>query len=156
MLMPAHLEPQTLDRLHELVRMNRASWRGFQDAADAVDEPHLAAILQDLARQRRGFAEQLERFAPAADEADEQDAKQKIYRWWQDLRARLTGGQAYAVLAEAERSEDQIRDLYAEVIEQTTDSPVCPVLREQYANILAGHDRIRDLRDAYGGQERRQ
>lgn len=151
MLMPANLRPETVDRLHELIRINRESRNCYQAAADEVDDPQLAALFQDLARQRRTFAEELEGYVDATPPATEPRSgpAETIYRWWQELRARLTGGQVYAVLADAERNEDEVRDLYAQAIEDAADARVAPVLHEQYMLIRGDHDRIRALRDYY-------
>jgi len=61
----------------------------------------------------------------------------------------LSGGDAYAVLAEAERGEDQIKHAYEDVLQETAGSAMNDVLQSQYAIVKAGHDKIRDLRDAH-------
>jgi uncharacterized protein (TIGR02284 family) len=71
-----------------------------------------------------------------------------FHRWWLDLRGSLSGGDAYAVLAEAERGEDKIKQMYEEVLKQTAGNPLSDVLHQQYIEVKKGHDRIRDLRDA--------
>lgn len=71
-----------------------------------------------------------------------------FHRWWLDLHGKLSGGDVYTVLAEAERGEDRIKAMYEEVIKETTGNPLNDVLHRQYAEIKKGHDNLRDLRDA--------
>jgi uncharacterized protein (TIGR02284 family) len=51
-------------------------------------------------------------------------------------------------LAEAERGEDHIKRAYEDVLTETAGSPMNGVLQVQYSQVKAGHDKVRDLRDA--------
>ncbi|HEY1065265.1 MAG TPA: PA2169 family four-helix-bundle protein, partial [Pirellulales bacterium] len=80
---------------------------------------------------------------------DDGSFKATVHRAWLDVRAALNGGDAGVILSEAERGEDAIKELYEEVLKETSGSAVNDVLTRQYAKVEAGHDKVRDLRDAY-------
>lgn len=146
------LNEQTLSKLHDLVRINEDSARGFEESADAVSNEQLKRLFTDLSVQRGRFADELKRYVEMnGEEADDETAgswRGQFHRWWLDLRAALTGGDAYSVLAEAERGEDKIKEMYEEIITKTTGSAVNDVLHKQYVDVKKGHDTVRDLRDA--------
>lgn len=150
----ANLKDETVERIKDLVCINKDSSEGFNLAADTVEDPDLQGLFRMMAGERRKFADELRRYVVINDDdtsvADEITGSWKgtFHRWWLDLRGKLSGGDAYAVLAEAERGEDKIKAMYEEVIKDTTGSPLNAVLHAQYAEVKQGHDRIRDLRDA--------
>ncbi|MCA9300088.1 MAG: PA2169 family four-helix-bundle protein, partial [Phycisphaerales bacterium] len=53
-----------------------------------------------------------------------------------------------AVLAEAERGEDVIKEKYEDVMRRAAGSAVNSLLLDQYASVKEDHDTIRDMRDA--------
>ncbi|MEZ6194099.1 MAG: PA2169 family four-helix-bundle protein [Phycisphaerales bacterium] len=149
-----NLKDETVERIKDLVTINKDSSEGFNEAADVVEDPDLKGLFRMMAGERRKFADELRRYVVINDEdakvGEEITGSWKgmFHRWWLDLRGKLSGGDAYAVLAEAERGEDKIKAMYEEVIKDTTGSPLNAVLHAQYAEVKQGHDRIRDLRDA--------
>ena len=146
------LQEQTLSNLRDLIRINQDSAHGFEEAAQAVKNGQLQRLFNDLAAQRARFASELKGYVEmnGQDAGDESEGSWvgQFHRWWMDLRAALTGGDAHAVLAEAERGEDKIKAMYEEVITKTTGSAVNDVLHRQYVQVKKGHDTVRDLRDA--------
>ena len=71
-----------------------------------------------------------------------------VHRGWMDLRAAVGQG-TQAMLEEAERGEDFIKEKYEDVLKHTAGSAVTDVLNRQYRNIKSAHDSIRDLRDSF-------
>ncbi len=153
---PAALSQETVDHIKDLVRINNDSSKGFADAADVVEDPELKKLFSDMSEQRKRFAGELGHYVAVNDNDESMLSidnlsgtwKGTLHRWWQDLRGKLSGGDAYAVLAEAERCEDRIKACYEQTIKETAGSPLSDVLHKQYAEIKKGHDGIRDLRDA--------
>tara|TARA_R110002072_G_scaffold14013_1_gene58386 strand:+ start:14458 stop:14760 length:303 start_codon:yes stop_codon:yes gene_type:complete len=80
---------------------------------------------------------------------DDGSVAAKTHRIWINIRGKLNGGDATVILIEAERGEDHIKDAYEDVLKDTAGSAMNDVLTAQYAKVKAGHDKIRDLRDAY-------
>lgn len=145
-----NLKDETIERIKDLVRINQDSAEGFADAADIVEHADLKALFALLAGQRQQFANELRSYVVLNDEDGDITGSWKgmFHRWWLDLRGKLSGGDAYAVLAEAERGEDRIKAMYEEVIKDTTGNPINDVMHKQYAEVKKGHDQVRDLRDA--------
>lgn len=145
-----NLNEQTIEKLMDLTRINRDSAAGFREAAEVVESDQLKLLFATLAKQRSQFADELNRFVELSDNDTQITTSWKgmLHRWWLDLRGKLSGGDAYAVLAEAERGEDVIKQMYEDVIKQTAGSAVNDVLLTQFGDVKRGHDKVRDLRDA--------
>lgn len=145
-----NLNDETIERVKDLVRINQDSAEGFADAADIVEHPDLKSLFSLLAGQRQQFANELRSYVVLNEEDGDITGSWKgmFHRWWLDLRGKLSGGDAYSVLAEAERGEDRIKAMYEEVIKDTTGNPLNDVMHKQYAEVVKGHDQVRDLRDA--------
>ncbi len=145
-----NLKDETIQHIKDLVRINQDSAEGFAEAADVVENDDLKGLFSLMAGERQQFANELRSYVILNDDDGEISGSWKgmFHRWWLDLRGKLSGGDAYAVLAEAERGEDKIKAMYEECIKETTGNPLNDVLHRQYADVVKGHDRVRDLRDA--------
>lgn len=144
------MEQETVDKLKDLTRINRDSSAGFSEAAKLVENDQLKELFTLLSQQRSRFADELNGFVELNDDDAEITTswKSMFHRWWLDLRGKLAGGDAYAVLAEAERGEDAIKHMYEDVLKETAGNPLNDVLLKQYGEVKKGHDTVRDLRDA--------
>lgn len=145
------LNDKTISKLQKLIRSNIDSYDGFRESADQIDDPMVAALFREMAADRSTLAAELQDYVTwNGDEAAEDGSyAAAIHRTWIDIRSMLSGGDAYAILCEAERGEDQIKAAYEDVLKETAGSAMNDVLQHQYAQVKAGHDRIRDLRDAF-------
>lgn len=146
-----NLGQETLDKVQELIEVNLDSVKGFEEAAESIDQPAIANLFENLATTRSKFAGQLQVHVASNREKPEDSGTVKgaALRTWMKFRSAINGGDPKVVLSEAERGEDVIKAKYEEVLKETSGSPLNSVLMEQYAAIKAGHDRVRDLRDAY-------
>lgn len=144
------LRDETISALQDLIQINIDSRDGFREAADKIEDITLASIFQELSSQRNDQASELRTLVSANAEEPKKkgSAAAAIHRTWMDLRAALGGGN-YAILAEAERGEDHIKDKYEAELKSVPASAVSDVLHRHYAAVKASHDRIRDLRDEY-------
>lgn len=144
-----NLDDGAMETLRELAKLNLSSAAGFITAAENVSDGSLSDLFTAAASERQLFADQLgELLSINLEDAPEHGkAAGLLHRWWIDIRARF-GSDPYAVLDEAERGEDQIKDAYEEALRKTDGSPVHEMLRRQYVRVKAIHDRVRDLRDA--------
>ncbi len=145
-----NLEPKTIDRLQNLIRINIDSSKGFEKAASEIEHSGTADLFRRMATERRAFAEELRRYVRMNDEEAEDSGsiKGKFHRWWIDIVGTVRDGDEHAILAEAERGEDAIKRLYEETLPPIAGNPLNRVLQDQYARIKTGHDKIRDMRDA--------
>lgn len=145
------LNEKTIAKLQDLIRINIDSDAGFQEASKQIDDSNVSSVFTSLAAQRAQNATELQEYVQWNGEKprDEGSYAAAFHRTWLDLRAKLNGGDAHVILCEAERGEDQIKKAYEDALKETAGSAMNDVLTKQYANVKAGHDRIRDLRDHY-------
>lgn len=146
----ADLDRETIDHLQQLVQINIDSAEGFRHAADALHDKVLAADFRVWAVDRTRQADELARYVALneAEAPDERSWMAALHQTWLEFRAAISAGDTQAVLAEAERGEDLIKERYEETLKETAGSGVNDVLQHQYASVKKVHDRVRDLRDA--------
>ncbi len=145
------LKPATLSKLQELIRINIDSEEGFQEASQQIEDANVKAVFMELSGQRSQNAVQLQDYVEwnGKKPRDEGSYAAAFHRTWMNLRSMLSGGDSHAVLCEAERGEDSIKQAYEDALKETAGSAVNDVLTRQYATVKAGHDRVRDLRDSF-------
>lgn len=145
------LTAETISGLQDLIRINLDSAQGYRTAADTVQIDAMAELFRQLGEQRGEFAAELQ----DAVELNEKDAPStgsalgQAHRWWLKARGAMSSQNAYAVLAEAERGEDAIKQQYEKVIKNTTGNPLNDVLHHQYEVVKKQHDAVRRMRDAH-------
>lgn len=145
------LEDKTVEKLQKLIRANIDSHDGFREAAEQIDDTKVASLFRNLAAERSRIAEELQTYVEWNGKEAEDDGSFSagVHRAWLDVRSKLNSGDAYVILIEAERGEDHIKDAYEDVLKETAGSAMNDLLQSQYAKVKAGHDKVRDLRDAY-------
>jgi uncharacterized protein (TIGR02284 family) len=147
----ANLDKETISGLQELIEINIDSSKGFKAAADKIEDQRIASFFRDCSTERDEFARDLSRYVSlnAREPKDSGTAKGTVHRWWLDLRGTVQRGDEHAVLAEAERGEDAIKDRYEDVMKETAGNPLSSVLLTQYSSIKSRHDQVRAMRDAH-------
>ncbi|MCA8971196.1 MAG: PA2169 family four-helix-bundle protein [Planctomycetes bacterium] len=167
----AELTPEGVAALQKFLRINYDSARGFETAAADVSDPTLAAAFRAVAAIRKDHMDELAGFLQGASsdltvDADPDPAGSMLatlHRWWMDLRAWLTDGDPYAVLAEVERGEDAIKAVYESLVPELENTEAGVVMKrqfdvireiidEQFDEVRKTHDRMRALRDDANGQ----
>lgn len=143
------LKSATISKLQDLIQINIDSEKGFREAIEQIQDSRLTGVFAELSAQRSQNATELQDYVQWNGEKprDEGSYAAAFHRTWMDLRSKLSAGDAHVILSEAERGEDSIKKAYEEALKETAGSAVNDVLTRQYANVKAGHDRIRDLRD---------
>jgi uncharacterized protein (TIGR02284 family) len=139
------------EKLNDLIRVNLDSYDGFNQAAEDIDVPEYANLFRELGQTRKQHANELQEAVRTYSEVEPEtkgSATAKMHRWWIDLREKITTSDAFDVLAEAERGEDHIKHMYEDILPEIAGSPINDKLNQQYAQVKAGHDKVRDLRDA--------
>lgn len=147
----AALRQETIDALQELIQTNIDSRDGLRYSAEKLDDLTIASFFEELAEERQRQADELSRFVQYSGESPDRSGSfsAAVHRAWLGVREALSSNNAYAVLAEAERGEDQIKAAYEKSLKAEAGSAMNDVLTQQYAQVKAAHDRVRDLRDSY-------
>ncbi|GJM17828.1 MAG: histidine kinase [Phycisphaeraceae bacterium] len=145
------LTDETIGDVQDLISINIDSAKGFQAAADRIENDAVASYFRECAAQRDAQASELKSIvsANAEEPTDSGTFKGTLHRWWLEARGTVQGGDTHAVLAETERGEDAIKGCYEKVLKQNPGNALSSVLHGQYANVKTRHDRIRDLRDQH-------
>lgn len=146
-----NLHKDTIKKLQELIQINVDSRDGFLQAAKEIEDLTLSTLFHSLSHQRKEQAEQLAQFVEWNHEKPNRSGSfaAAIHRGWMAVREKMSSNNAYTILAEVERGEDQIKHAYESVLRETAGSAVNDVLTTQYAQVKAAHDRVRDLRDEH-------
>lgn len=146
-----NMSDDTVKNLSELIQINKDSVEGFQTAIEATDDAKVIEVFRSVMTERKSFASELSSFVNINDGDDDPSGSIKgaAHRWWLKAHAAFASDEAVAVLKDAEAGEDEIKEKYEHVIKDTAGSPVNDVLLQQYGKVKQGHDRIRNLRDAY-------
>jgi len=144
------LRDETIKGIQDLIEINIDSSKGFNDAAEKIDNNDIANLFRQCAVEREQYAGQLKSLVEINGEEpnDSGTIKGTVHRWWVNIRGTVQSGDEHALLAEAERGEDAIKHRYEDTLKETAGSAVNDVLLEQYAGVKARHDQIRDMRDA--------
>ncbi|WP_149499203.1 PA2169 family four-helix-bundle protein [Roseiconus lacunae] len=144
------LNEATVKELQSLIRACIDSYDGFHESAEELDDPRLKMAFKELGDQRSAMASELQQLVEFNGEKAENDGSvaAKTHRVWINIRSKLSSGETQAILEEAERGEDYIKAAYEDVLKATAGSAVNDLLTEQYTQMKAGHDKIRDVRDA--------
>jgi uncharacterized protein (TIGR02284 family) len=145
-----NLNDETIKGIQSLIEINIDSSKGFDQAAEKIENDQIANLFRECGRERDKNAGELKVAAAINNEEPEDSGSLKgtAHRWWLNIRGTVTGGNEHTVLADAERGEDAIKKRYEEVLKDTAGSPLNDVLQRQYAQVKARHDQIRDMRDA--------
>ena len=147
-----NLESATATKLRELAQLNIDSRDGFDYAAERIEDgsPAVAEKFRKWSDERARFAEQLDALLRAGGEEAQEDGSwaASMHRTWINIRDMLSEKpDIYAVVAEAERGEDVIKQAYENAGKEITGNALA-LINEQYAAIKQAHDAVRDLRDS--------
>ncbi|TWU51242.1 PA2169 family four-helix-bundle protein [Rubripirellula reticaptiva] len=146
-----NLNDTTIEKIQKLIRANIDSYNGFHESAEEIDDAKLTELFKELGDQRSAMASELQKHVEFNGKKAEDDGSvaAKTHRLWINIRSKINGGDPYVILIEAERGEDYIKEAYEDVLKDTAGSAMNDLLTDQYTVVKAGHDKIRDLRDAY-------
>lgn len=146
-----NLRDETIEKVQDLIQINIDSQKGFAEVADKVKDKQIASLFRQLGNERQANTTELQQIVNFNGEDPQEDGSfaATVHRAWIDVRAALNGGDASVILNEAERGEDAIKEMYEEMLKETAGSAVNDVLTRQYTKVKAGHDKVRDLRNAY-------
>jgi uncharacterized protein (TIGR02284 family) len=143
----------TRTALTNLVQILHDGQEGFRKASEGVKDPQLKELFSRFSLQRAQFAGELDTqlLSLGAEDPHKEGTTVagKAHRVWIDLKAALTGNDAHAVLAEAERGEDAAVKAYDDALsEADLPAPIHEVISKQAACVLRAHDEVKALRDA--------
>ena len=139
------------DALHHLIDICMDGERGFRAAADAVSNPTLKVLFDDLAEQRGRFAAALLPHLRRLGGTTDWDGTSAgaLHRSWINLRAHVPGHDDHAIVTEAARGEHAAIDAYDDALHGMLPPTVTPLIEAQHEAMQAAVDRIRALDMGY-------
>lgn len=137
-----------LDIIRDLVEVNRDAQKGFEESADNLEDPGLSETFRRLGAQRASFASELANAYPSTELTEEEGSVLgALHRAWIDVKNAFTEGD-HAILAAAEVGEDHAVKTYEKALDSDLPERLEAIVRRQYSEVKAGHDKVRELRDA--------
>lgn len=137
--------------VNELMETSRDGEKGFNKSAEEVSDPKLKSVFlrqaQHCGEAARDLAEHIRKMGGNVEGGG--SVSGAVHRGWVEVKAALTGHDTAAILAETERGEDYAKKVYEEALEQDLPADLRELVERQYRGVIANHDEVRDLRDAY-------
>ena len=143
---------QVIATLNGLIQTCRDGEEGFRTAAEGVRSPELKELFSGYARQRAGFASELQDEVRrlGGEPAEGGSVTGSVHRGWMGLKAALTGEDEHAILGECERGEDSALAAYRAALGVDLPASVRSMVERQFAEVKEAHQRIRNLDRATG------
>ena len=143
-------QEEEISTLNDLIQTLKDGEEGFKQAAEAVESSNLKTLFTSYSQQRSRFATELQSRAKQLGESKpetESSTAGAAHRAWINLKSVLTSGD-HAILAECERGEDSAVADYKDALENGLSSDVREMVSRQFSEIMAAHDKVKELRDA--------
>jgi uncharacterized protein (TIGR02284 family) len=139
--------------INDLVQTLEDGQKGFATAAEKAEtdgRQDLALEFRQYSEQRATFSNQLRSHAAARglDVDAGPSVAGTMHRGWMKLKDALSGADVSGVLEAAEQGEDHAVAEYVRALDDDIDGELRSLLGQQFTEIQATHDRVRNLRDA--------
>ena len=139
--------------LEDLIETLEDGRKGFEQAADRLEETGNEALVVDmhrLSRQRQEFSAELRAVAVrhGVEITEEGSMAGALHRGWMSLKDALTGDDPKAVLAAAESGEDHAVSEFADALGKELPADIRTVVERQADAVRRAHDEVKALRDA--------
>jgi uncharacterized protein (TIGR02284 family) len=133
------------DALHHLIAICMDGERGFRAAAEAVSEPKLKVLFDDLAEERGRFAAALLPHLRRLGGTTDWDGTNAgaLHRSWINLKAHVPGHHDHSIVSEAERGEHAALNAYDDALHGMLPPTVTELIEAQQEAMHAAVDRIR-------------
>jgi uncharacterized protein (TIGR02284 family) len=139
--------------INDIIQTLEDGHKGFATAAEKAEtdgRQDLALEFRQYSEQRATFSNQLR--SHAAERGLDVDAGPSVagtmHRGWMKLKDALSGADVSGVLEAAEQGEDHAVAEYVRALDDDIDGELRALLGQQFTEIQATHDRVRNLRDA--------
>lgn len=140
-------------QIKELIIINNDRYEGYKTAADEIKDSDLRSLFNMYSSQSKQFNSELEKLLPDhkyMPEKGETKTSGKLYRVFMNMKHALQGNDRKGVLSSCEFGEDQAKQAYDDVLEDSEDidSDALSVIQKQRAELQKSHDKIKAMRDS--------
>jgi uncharacterized protein (TIGR02284 family) len=135
------------DALHHLIAICMDGERGFRTAAEAVSNPRLKAVFDNLAEERGRFAAALLPHLRRLGGTTDWDGTNAgaLHRRWIALKAHVPGHDDHGIVAETERGEHVALNAYDEALNGMLPPTVTQLVEAQQEAMHAAVERVRAI-----------
>jgi len=143
------LNKATLSRLRELAVSLRDSQVGLTETAGKVIDKEVVRLFYGIASERATMEQELNDVLHINCEpiSDTTSWLGELSHAWTRVRAALSGGDAFVILNEVERSEAMIVASYKRILPEIAGNPLNKLLLEQYERLQTGLTALGEMRD---------
>lgn len=143
-------DDNTISTINNLIETCKDGQEGFKQAAEGVERSDLKSLFYDLGQQRAKFAGELQALVRelGGDPETTSSTAGALHRGWINIKSYVTGKDEAGVLNEAERGEDVAKKAYKDALAENLPANVMTVVQAQANEVMAAHDKVRDLRDS--------
>ncbi len=115
-----------VDVLNDLLSKSYDAEKGFKEAAEDVNSPHLKELFLKYASQRTAFGSELKSLITSpGGEVDKGDTiASKLHRVWMDLKSALASNEEENILEEVKRGESNALAHYEEALEELDSTSI--------------------------------
>jgi uncharacterized protein (TIGR02284 family) len=133
--------------LNDLIETCKDGEEGFRTAAEHVTNPNLKSLFSEFSSQRSKFASELQiEVTRLGGEARKSGSVSgAAHRGWLDIKSAVTRGSDEAIVAEAERGEDNAKKHYYEAVAKDLPTEVKGIVQKQAHTVQQTHDKVRSL-----------
>lgn len=138
-----------VDMLNDLIKTTIDSVDGYRSAAEDAEHSQYRTIFFDRANERSEVATQLQSYVRelGGEPTTDGSVLAGAHRMFMNLKSAVTGNDDAAVVAEVERGEDHIKDMFEKAM---IDSDISPetraVIDRCYQSVKQGHDQMSNLK----------
>jgi len=143
-----------ISTLNGLIATTRDSVHGYTEAAADVENSRYGQMFTARAAERSDVVAALQGEVSRLGGEPEDDGTMLAgaHRAFLGLKSAVTGQDDKAIVNEVERGEDHIKAKFESAIEDTDlSSETRSAIQEAYRSVRAGHDEMRDLKQALEG-----
>ena len=142
---------KVISTLNNLIETCKDGQQGFKESAEGVERSDLKTLFYEIGQQRANFVGELQTLVRelGGDPENSGSMLGAIHRSWINIKAVVTGRDEAAILNEAEMGEDYAKKAYKDALDLDLPANIGAVVRSQYQEVQASHDKVRDLRDNY-------
>ncbi len=144
-----------IDLVNKAIEINNDRIAGYEKATEIIEDtemPELATLFLQYKTQSEQFNTELAPFVKVYGGTPEEGTmlSGKLFRIWMDIKSLISPYTPKAVLQSCEKGEDEFRNAYKELIDESFED--CPdiseVLQSQFAQQGSAHTHIKELRDS--------
>jgi uncharacterized protein (TIGR02284 family) len=149
---------KTRSALKDLAELLIDSRKGYHEAAERVEAPHLKQLLTKLSTERAPLISEIEsqlRMFGEDDMPKDGTVKGDLHRAWIDIRDSLSGSANANVLDECERGEKHLLDRYDDLLKDNELSgDVQSMLNKQRSKVQGNINEVQALHATHEASEK--